>query len=414
MKVVIFSKIPVFPSHAGNRSRILKFCEELRASGAEIDYFLFPSRQMNSYDQIAHETFFGPGKFTVLRRSKVQEILFLLKNVFHIVLGRLWPRKTDKIENVDYLWQACFEPEITSVFKSRQYDICLVEYVHFSKLFEFVPRNIFKVLDTHDSFANEFSPAAETKGFLRADKVIAIQDAEADSFKTQLGSNADRVCVISHFVNVTESIDLSSSRGAAFLGSRFEANIISVRYFIEEVLPKILRTAPDFKLYVAGDVGLEIESHPSVIKLGRVARVADAFSQGPILVNPIRAGTGAKIKLLEAMGLGIPSVSTRNGVRGIGAEFLEGVRIVEDHDAEGFAREVVQLVNDRSLRNALGKQAHEAALRWNEVQREHIQALLAEADLVNSAGAARDRSEVPLETACTSRPPRSNGILKSR
>jgi len=334
---------------------------------------------MKSYDQIEHEKFFGPGKFAVLRQTKLQRALFSLR-VSLFVLGRLWNRGKNKIENVDYLWQACFEPQIRNVFKSKVHDICIVEYVHFSKIFEFVPNSTFKVLDTHDSFANEFSFAAETKGFLRADKVVAIQDEEADSFKMQLGSKAGKVRVISHFVNITECIDLSSTRGATFLGSRFEANLISVRYFIEEVLPKVRRIVPDFKLYIAGDVGLEIEGQASVVKLGRVPRLADAFLQAPILVNPTRAGTGAKIKLLEAIGLGIPCVSTRSGVRGIGADFLKGCRIVADDDTEAFAQEVAQLVSNQAVRIALGTQARQAAVRWNDMQREQLHVLLAEAN----------------------------------
>jgi hypothetical protein len=59
---------------------------------------------------------------------------------------------------------------------------------------------------------------------------------------------------------------------------------------------------------------------------------------------------------------------------------LTGVRIVADDDAEAFAQEVVQLVSNQHFELPLGKQAHQAAVRWNDVQREQLHALLAEAN----------------------------------
>lgn len=382
MKIVVFSKVPVFPPYGGNRSRILSLCNELRALGGDIDFFLIPSRQMKDYSREEHEKFFGPDMFHVLRRTSFETLLFYLKVIFYSGerLTRLGKRK--KVTNVDYLWQSCLEPQIRGIFRSSNaYDICVVEYVHFSKIFELVPQSTFKILDTHDSFSEEFTAEAEATGLARADRVLAIQNQEASDFQKILGPDADKVCVISHFINETDPIDVSHTLGATFLGSKFAANLVSLRYFIKEVLPLIQAAVPDFKLYVAGDITSAIEDHPCVVKLGRVQQVADAYVRAPILVSPVRAGTGVKIKLLEAMGLGIPCVSTQSGVRGLDEALLTGIQIVADGDASAFARQVVQLVRDKTARIALGQQAQRTALRWSDKQRAQLQVLLSEAHI---------------------------------
>jgi hypothetical protein len=54
-------------------------------------------------------------------------------------------------------------------------------------------------------------------------------------------------------------------------------------------------------------------------------RIADAFALASISINPIIKGTGVKIKLLESLSLGIPTVSTEHGVRGVADQFRKGV-----------------------------------------------------------------------------------------
>ena len=114
------------------------------------------------------------------------------------------------------------------------------------------------------------------------------------------------------------------------------------------------------------------------MKLGRVEHVADAYLRGPILINPITAGTGLKIKLLEAMSLGIPAVSTAMGVRGIDEIFLSGALVIPDGDAQAFADALVRLMSDTALRMELGAKATGSAELWNSSQRNALRSTLSE------------------------------------
>lgn len=393
MKVAFFSKIPVFPAHGGNRARIHSFCERLIGSGCEVDFYLIPSRQMQDFDRDEHARFFGRDHVIILHRSRVQALLFSLKAAFWLLWGRMREAVGvhRKQANVDYLFPGGLERRIRSVAARRAYDICIVSYVHFSKIFDVFGADTLKVLDTHDSFSNEFTAEAEAKGFRRADVILAIQDDEAALFRRQLGAEAHRVRVLSHLIAPRRLAGAVEGQGATFIGSAFEANIVSLRYFVDEVLPLVLRRLDGFRLFVAGTVCDTVADHPNIVKLGRVKTVADAFAGAPVLINPIRAGTGVKIKLLDAMSLGVPTVSTLSGVRGVEPRYLAGVVRVADDDAAAFAEAVVRLSTDGEERARLGAAAFACGQDWAARQDAHIAELLAHARQ-RSAPAEADRN----------------------
>ena len=235
-----------------------------------------------------------------------------------------------------------------------------------------------KILDTHDSFEGTIPSSVLRRGLLRSDIVYATQNQEAQYFSDVLGQSHVLVRVQAHSMSDLRQLDLARTEGATFVGSSFEANEKSITYFIESVLPLVTQKAPDFKLFVAGSICNNVEYHPSIVKLGRVEHVADAYLRGPILINPITAGTGLKIKLLEAMSLGIPAVSTAMGVRGIDEIFLSGALVIPDGDAQAFADALVRLMSDTALRMELGAKATGSAELWNSSQRNALRSTLSE------------------------------------
>jgi glycosyltransferase involved in cell wall biosynthesis len=128
-----------------------------------------------------------------------------------------------------------------------------------------------------------------------------------------------------------------------------------------------LRQRPNFILNIIGAVGDSIPDYPFVVKHGRVDVISSALKQAPILANYITKGTGIKIKLLDAMAMGVPCVSTRLGAEGVKPQFAGGV-FITDSDQE-FADELIALFDQQERRQRMGKAGYEAAVRWDAVQR---------------------------------------------
>jgi glycosyltransferase involved in cell wall biosynthesis len=128
---------------------------------------------------------------------------------------------------------------------------------------------------------------------------------------------------------------------------------------LTRVWPLVRARRPDARLLLAGD-GMEpahfgaIADAPGVEWRGRVASAADFLRELGVLLYPLSRGSGAKVKVLESLALGIPVVTTPHGAEGIGAR---GGLTVETDDRQ-LAESVAALCEDRQARRAAGAAAH--------------------------------------------------------
>ncbi|MCJ2070603.1 glycosyltransferase [Methylobacterium sp. J-030] len=379
MRIVYVSSVPVFPTNGGNRAVIFAQIEYFRNLGHEVYFILLTSRQIGSFDEDAHREFFGPN-FIPLKRSRAGETLYLFQRWIKIIFRKiknLSGQQTHLFDSADEIYYSPFDKMLKAIFRRIKPDVCWVPYVFFSRVFLTCGPQTLKVLDTHDSFSHQLAPEKESAGLKRADIVIAIQDLEAAYFKSLLGPEAGRVRTLCLMRERSVAVEQRRSAGATFFGSSFTANIASVQYLIEKVLPEVVRIVPGFKIFVAGSLCRDIPHQKSVVKLGLVKNVEDAYTDAPVLANAITAGTGLKIKLIEALSLGVPAVSTRLGVRGLPDQLLQGVIVVDDDDPIGFARALLTLHQNTEARLALGRSARRAAQQWVASQKAELEAILA-------------------------------------
>ncbi len=143
-------------------------------------------------------------------------------------------------------------------------------------------------------------------------------------------------------------------------------NIDAVRHFVAEVLPCLSFPAPARTLFrIVGSAPA-----PTITELARnkdgdgascielvadVADVAPHYRWADLVVLPLRAGSGTRIKLLEAFSYGVPVVSTPLGAAGIDAE--HGKHLLLANTPTAFADACSQLLLDRSRSDALARQA---------------------------------------------------------
>lgn len=373
-RLAFISSFPLLPASGGNRVRVLTMMRTLEAQGHETHFILMPSRQMGSFDEAAHREQFGE-RFHLLERPVAGEALYLVERGA-AKLRRVLMRSRLRLSSVDETYFNGFTPQITALDAKCHFDAVIVQYVGFSRALEAFGRRTMKMIDTHDSFVGQMPAEEERRGLLRADRVIAIQEQEAQVFRRLLQTEAGRVVTVSHLIDGGDAIPTGECGGAAFIGSDFEQNNVSLTWFIREVLPRIRARVPDFVLSVAGSVGRAVPDADGVRKLGFVDEVRDAFRAAPILVNCITRGTGVKIKLLEAFGAGVPVVSTALGVEGIPERHLGGTLVCPDGDAEAFADATLALFRDAAARARLAAENLAIARAWNAEQVEALRGLV--------------------------------------
>jgi len=383
MRVVLVSSFPAFPSTAGNRSRIRQLALSIRELGHDLTFVLLESKWEAS-DDAAHEAAFGKSNYI-----KIEKKYWFGRWARDVALGAA--KRVLRLAGVEAAYYSTLDR-----FRDRNFmsglaqldlrpDAVVVEYVLDSWAFAAFPRTARRILDTHDAFGDRHKgyvargiqdywislrPESENAGFRRAQVVLAIQQEEAQRFRSQLASDAKpgnpEVAVVGHLLELGESVvNYEVDDSAVFVASDNPANRHAIHAFVEDILPRVVSERPGFDLKLAGSICRAVRDVPNVTKLGWVDDVETIFAQAPLSINPMLAGTGINIKLLDAMAAGVPSVTTATGARGLPETLRNGMCVVADDDAEGFAAAVVRFARGASVRRATGLAARDDARRWN-------------------------------------------------
>jgi glycosyltransferase involved in cell wall biosynthesis len=138
----------------------------------------------------------------------------------------------------------------------------------------------------------------------------------------------------------------------------WQANEQGVMWFLKKVWPRVLSAQPNVKFHLAGK-GLS-KTDPRFFQTGIInhGEVDDAevFMQSHgIMIVPIQAGSGIRIKSLEAMALGVPVVSTSIGAQGLTVE--SGTQMLIADDPAGFADGIIQLLLNPAASQEMTQQA---------------------------------------------------------
>jgi polysaccharide biosynthesis protein PslH len=192
------------------------------------------------------------------------------------------------------------------------------------------------------------------------DATTVVSEAEMELL-VAAGAPRDRIAVVPNGVDLPERAH-SAARvhdRLVYAGApTYWANLEAVRWFAAEVQPHLRAAGVPARLHVTGatggvdlaelrDVGVVFEGHQPDVR-GFVAASA-------VAVVPIRSGGGTRLKVLEAMALGTPVVSTTKGAEGL--DVRDGEHLLIADDGADFAAAVRRLFGDASLRTRLASAA---------------------------------------------------------
>ena len=109
-------------------------------------------------------------------------------------------------------------------------------------------------------------------------------------------------------------------------GLDYHANAEAIRWFASQVLPLLRERLPEFSLTAIGycpeRLRRELEQ-PGLVLAGYVKDLRAQLSRHRAFLAPIRSGQGIKTKVLEAMAVGLPVVSTQQGLTGLNVKHGE-------------------------------------------------------------------------------------------
>jgi glycosyltransferase involved in cell wall biosynthesis len=314
MQILITSPIPSHPQNHGNRARVFFLCKLLQARGYKIHFVYGGIEGLTPPQEAA-------------MRAEWDHV--------YVVPHKPGPRKQSHRRH--HLIDDWYVPEVSEItariLKIWKIDICLANYVWFSRWLEDVPAGIPKYLDTHDMFANRAKSLAkdgidgawystttkeEGKAFARADVVLAIQDSEAETFRAATDTAVE---TLGHYLEPSFMPRRARKAGeklkVGYLASSNPINQHSLFHFTAA-----LQKRPDLleicEFHLAGaicnsDTALDCPFE----RWGFVDKPEDFYSEMDVILNPNLGGTGLKIKSVEALSYGKPLLATADAMIGI-------------------------------------------------------------------------------------------------
>jgi hypothetical protein len=235
--------------------------------------------------------------------------------------------------------------------------VVLAEYIFMSRVLPLIDGKVLKLIDTIDVFSTKhekvvqhgisdslaMSDEEERVRLSRADVVLAIQSAERDALRA-IVPDRDVVTVGVDF-DVLAQNSPALWHSVFYVASDNAMNVKGLEDFLRFAWPWIQREVPDARLRIAGKVCSAVQDGPSGVELlGPVEDLTALYREAKLAINPAIAGTGLKIKTVEALCHLRPIVTWPAGVDGMEAELAKLCQPVTDW--RQFSRQVVEILSD--------------------------------------------------------------------
>ncbi len=136
----------------------------------------------------------------------------------------------------------------------------------------------------------------------------------------------------------------------------YPPNVNAVEYLADEIMPIVWKTLPDTKLYIAGatpDPKVKKAASDRIIVSGWLDDIRDAYAQSRVFIAPMRIGTGLQNKLLEAMSMRLPAITSPLANASLGAKPDEEILI--GSNAQEMAQHIFTLLTDKEKADRLAQ-----------------------------------------------------------
>jgi len=302
-------------------------------------------------------------------REFCSQVLVIQYGYFQIALNLVRAFFTGKPLQVGYFYNSRGQKKIDQIIAELkpQHIFCqllrVAEYVRHS--------NIPKTLDYQDVFSTGMKRRAETSSWwlrplflLEYRRLLRYEHTIFSDFDNKtIISSPDRD-LIPHPVNsqivvVPNGVDHEYFKPVArekafdvvFTGNMgYPPNVNAAEYLISEIIPIVRNKIPGVTVMLAGAT-----PHQRVLALanekirvtGWVEDMRECYASSKIFIAPMRIGTGLQNKLLEAMSMGLPCITSVLANQALGA--AENSEILVGRSPEEFADHIIRLLTDREF-----------------------------------------------------------------
>ncbi|NOX48597.1 MAG: glycosyltransferase [Chlorobi bacterium] len=161
-------------------------------------------------------------------------------------------------------------------------------------------------------------------------------------------------------VDFFKPMEIKKEYDLVFIGNMgYPPNINAAKYLANKIMPLVHEKLPEASLALAG-----ASPHPDVQALendkitvtGWMDDIRESYAKARIFIAPMQIGTGLQNKLLEAMAMKVPCITS--GLANKALEAIPEEEILVGNSPEEFANQIFRLLGDDQLSKKLSENAY--------------------------------------------------------
>lgn len=132
----------------------------------------------------------------------------------------------------------------------------------------------------------------------------------------------------------------------------YPPNVNAAEFLALEIMPKVWARRPNTTLLIAGatpDLKVKALQNKHIHVSGWLEDIRDAYRGAKVFIAPMRIGTGLQNKLLEAMSMGMPSITTTLAQQALGG--VPGKDLLVADQSDDLADVVIKLLDNPDFAN---------------------------------------------------------------
>jgi glycosyltransferase involved in cell wall biosynthesis len=154
-------------------------------------------------------------------------------------------------------------------------------------------------------------------------------------------------------------------------------NVEAAKFIIDQIYPQLVKELPNVKIIIAGQnakkLGDLIDKSIKIINIepDNINKVKELFRENTLFIAPIFGPGGTRLKILAAMGSGMPVISSVTGI--VGLEVTDNKDVVIANDPITFVSKIKRLLTNKKFYEKIRKNAYNLVkekYQWNQTAKE--------------------------------------------
>ena len=392
MHILFLTQIIPYPPDAGPKVKTWHVLRYLIGRGDQVTLISFVRPEEEQYISALQAQ--GIEVISVpMRRSRVKDVGYLLLS---LIKGTSFLTERDNLRE--------FRRAVQEQLENNAIDVIHADQLTMAQFATVKPglRQPVRVFDAHNAvwtivarmvenlprFLQPFAQIEarkvlefEAKTIRDFEHTLAVSEQDRSALLSALANERERQAASTRITVTPIAVDTTAlqplqrspnSRRIVTLGTlHYPPNADGIRWFLRDVFPLVLSREPEAHLTIIGKnppddfVTLAGQDPLHIQVTGYVEDLNPYFEQSAIMVVPVRAGGGMRVRILEAFARGMPLVTTTVGLEGIEAQ--DGREVIVRDESETFAQAVVDLLENPSAQAQLalaGRELVEAKYDW--------------------------------------------------